>query len=49
MFSEPSPAPVKAALSLKGMMSDAVRPPLTSASAGCRENLAAVMAAFEAT
>ncbi len=48
MFSEPSPAPIKAALSSKGMMSDSVRPPLVVASEACRKNLAAVMAAFEA-
>lgn len=49
MFSEPSPAPVKAALSLKGMMNDVVRPPLVAASAGCRKLLADTLAAYEAT
>ncbi len=49
MFSEPSPAPVKAALSLKGLSSDAVRPPLVAASAACRQLLAAALATFEAT
>jgi 4-hydroxy-tetrahydrodipicolinate synthase len=49
MFSEPSPAPVKAALSLKGMSSDAVRPPLVAASAACRQLLASALSTFEAT
>lgn len=49
MFSEPSPAPVKAALSLKGMMNDVVRPPLAAASASCRKLLADTLAAYEAT
>ncbi len=48
MFSEPSPSPIKAALSLKAMISDSVRPPLLRASEACRQTLTAAMAAFEA-
>lgn len=49
LFSEPSPAPVKAALALKGKMEPTVRPPLIEASARCRAELAEVLAAFEAS
>lgn len=48
LFSEPSPAPVKAALVLRGIIASAsVRPPLLEASAGCRGRLAELMAAYE--
>ncbi|HVJ19456.1 MAG TPA: 4-hydroxy-tetrahydrodipicolinate synthase [Polyangiaceae bacterium] len=49
MFYEPNPAPIKAALAQKGMMSDAVRPPLVAASAACKQELTAALSAFEAT
>jgi len=49
MFSEASPAPVKAALSLKGRMNASVRLPIVEASAECRARLSAVMAEFEAS
>ncbi|HET9959835.1 MAG TPA: 4-hydroxy-tetrahydrodipicolinate synthase [Polyangiaceae bacterium] len=48
LFSEPSPQPIKAALSLKGRMNAAVRLPLVVASDACKERLSAVMSAFEA-
>ena len=49
MFSEASPAPAKAALSLKGRMNASVRLPIVEASAECRARLSAVMAEFEAS
>jgi len=49
MFSEASPAPVKAALALKGRMNPSVRLPLVEASAECRARLSAVLAEFEAS
>jgi 4-hydroxy-tetrahydrodipicolinate synthase len=49
LFSEPSPAPVKAALAARGIFTHRVlRPPLVEASPTCRARLAEVMAAFEA-
>lgn len=49
MFSEASPAPAKAALSLKGQSNASVRLPLVEATAECRARLSAVMAEFEAS
>ncbi|HWZ93424.1 MAG TPA: 4-hydroxy-tetrahydrodipicolinate synthase [Polyangiaceae bacterium] len=49
MFSEASPAPVKAALSLKGRMNASVRLPIVEATAECRARLSAVMAEYEAS
>ncbi|HKO47191.1 MAG TPA: 4-hydroxy-tetrahydrodipicolinate synthase [Polyangiaceae bacterium] len=49
MFSEASPAPVKAALLLKGCMNASVRLPIVEASAECRARLSAAMAEFEAS
>jgi 4-hydroxy-tetrahydrodipicolinate synthase len=49
MFSEASPAPVKAALQLKGRMNASVRLPIVEASAECRARLSAVMAEYEAS
>jgi len=49
MFSEASPAPVKAALALKGRLNASVRLPIVEASAECRARLSAAMAAFEAS
>ena len=49
LFSEPSPSPVKAALTARGIFTHRVlRPPLVEASPTCRGRLAEVMAAFEA-
>lgn len=49
LFVEPNPQPIKAALAMKGRMRASVRPPLIEASAGCRETLASVLAAYEAS
>jgi dihydrodipicolinate synthase/N-acetylneuraminate lyase len=49
MFSEASPAPVKAALALKGRMNSSVRLPIVEASAECRARLSLAMAEFEAS
>ncbi|HEY2406486.1 MAG TPA: 4-hydroxy-tetrahydrodipicolinate synthase [Polyangiaceae bacterium] len=49
LFSEPSPAPTKAALAAKGRMNASVRLPLVEASAECRARLAATLAAYEAS
>lgn len=43
LFSEPSPAPVKAALVLQGKIADEIRPPLYPMSGPGREKLAAAM------
>jgi 4-hydroxy-tetrahydrodipicolinate synthase len=49
LFSEPNPAPVKAALAARGVFAQRVlRPPLVEASPTCRGRLAEAMAAFEA-
>jgi 4-hydroxy-tetrahydrodipicolinate synthase len=42
LTSEPNPAPVKAALAQLGLLHDALRPPMTTASAALRERLAAL-------
>jgi len=47
LFSEPSPAPVKAALQRKGLFATlTVRPPLLEASDACRGRLTEIMAAY---
>jgi 4-hydroxy-tetrahydrodipicolinate synthase len=46
MFLEPNPAPIKAALSMYGKMSDVVRAPLVSASAATRAALRATLEPF---
>lgn len=48
LFSEPSPAPIKAALALKGMMLPTVRLPLVEASAACKEALTRLIQSYEA-
>ncbi len=48
LFSEPSPAPVKAALALKGVVNASVRLPIVEASPECRATLAQLMQAVEA-
>ena len=45
LFSEPNPAPVKAALASLGLISDQLRLPMTAASAECKARLAAVLPA----
>lgn len=47
-FSEPSPAPIKAALALKGAMLPSVRLPIVEATEGCRATLAQLIKAYEA-
>jgi 4-hydroxy-tetrahydrodipicolinate synthase len=49
LFMEPSPAPIKAALSLKRLSEPMVRPPLVPASDTCREELTRVLRQYEAT
>jgi 4-hydroxy-tetrahydrodipicolinate synthase len=49
LFMEPSPAPIKAALHLKGLAEPAVRPPLVPASDRCREELTGALRQYEAT
>lgn len=44
LFAEPNPAPVKAALAQRGLIDDVLRAPMTRASAGLRERLAALAA-----
>jgi 4-hydroxy-tetrahydrodipicolinate synthase len=46
-FSEPSPAPIKAALSLRGIGRPSVRLPMVEASPACRENLTQLMKTYE--
>jgi len=49
LFSEPSPAPVKAALVHRGLFASAeVRPPLVEASPTCKRRLVEMLGAFEA-
>lgn len=48
LFSEPSPAPIKAALAMKGLMQPGVRLPMLEATQACKEALAQVMKAYEA-
>ena len=48
LFSEPSPAPIKAALALKGMMNPSVRLPIVEASDACRAHLAQLIKTYEA-
>lgn len=48
LFSEPSPAPIKAALSFKGLSRTSVRLPLVEATQACKDNLAQLMSRYEA-
>ena len=47
-FTEPSPAPIKAALAAKGLMLPTVRLPIVEATEGCQALLAQLMKSFEA-
>jgi 4-hydroxy-tetrahydrodipicolinate synthase len=47
-FTEPSPAPIKAALAMKGMMHPSVRSPIIEATDACKEHLAQLIKSFEA-
>lgn len=49
LFSEPSPAPIKAALSFKGLSRTTVRLPLVEATQACKDKLAELMKSYEAT
>jgi 4-hydroxy-tetrahydrodipicolinate synthase len=48
LFSEPSPAPIKAALAIKGLSRINVRLPLVEATQACRETLAQLIKSYEA-
>ena len=48
LFSEPNPAPLKAALAMQGVLRDELRLPMTPASDNCRTHLAAALAALDA-
>jgi 4-hydroxy-tetrahydrodipicolinate synthase len=48
LFSEPNPAPLKAALSMQGLMRDELRLPMTPAGTECRGRMAAALEALEA-
>jgi 4-hydroxy-tetrahydrodipicolinate synthase len=48
LFSEPNPAPLKAALAMQGMLRDELRLPMTSATSECRTRVAAALEALEA-
>jgi 4-hydroxy-tetrahydrodipicolinate synthase len=48
LFSEPNPAPIKAALALKGMMQPSVRLPMVEATDECKQNLAQLIKNYEA-
>ena len=47
-FSEPSPAPIKAALAMKGMMEPSVRLPILEATQACKDLLAQLIKSYEA-
>jgi 4-hydroxy-tetrahydrodipicolinate synthase len=49
LFSEPSPAPIKAALAMKGLMQPSVRLPILEATPECKAVLAQLIKAYEAT
>jgi 4-hydroxy-tetrahydrodipicolinate synthase len=48
LFTEPSPAPIKAALALKGLMQPSVRLPILEATPECKAALAQLIKAYEA-
>ena len=48
LFSEPNPAPLKAALAMQGLLRDELRLPMMPASDSCRTQLAAALAALDA-
>jgi 4-hydroxy-tetrahydrodipicolinate synthase len=47
-FMEPSPAPIKAALAIKGLMQPSVRLPILEATPECKAALAQLIKAYEA-
>lgn len=48
LFSEPNPAPLKAALSMQGLLRDELRLPMVPATTACKQQLAAALEALEA-
>jgi 4-hydroxy-tetrahydrodipicolinate synthase len=48
LFSEPNPAPLKAALSMQGLLRDELRLPMVPATMACKEKLAATLEALDA-
>ena len=48
LFTEPSPAPIKAALAMKGMLSPSVRLPIIEATDACKSQLAQLIKSYEA-
>ena len=48
LFAEPSPAPIKAALAMKGLSNESVRLPIVEATAACKANLAQLIKSYEA-
>lgn len=48
LFSEPNPAPLKAALSMQGMLRDELRLPMVPATTACKNLLAAALEALDA-
>ena len=48
LFSEPSPAPIKAALAMKGLCRGSVRLPLVEATQGCKDALGQLIKLYEA-
>jgi 4-hydroxy-tetrahydrodipicolinate synthase len=48
LFSEPSPAPIKAALALRGLVRSSVRLPLVEATDACKATLAGLIKTYEA-
>jgi 4-hydroxy-tetrahydrodipicolinate synthase len=47
LFSEPNPAPLKAALAMQGLLRDELRLPMTQASSECRTRLIEALAALD--
>jgi 4-hydroxy-tetrahydrodipicolinate synthase len=48
LFSEPNPAPLKAALSMQGLLREELRLPMVPVTQACRERLAAALVTLEA-
>ncbi|WP_092277886.1 MULTISPECIES: 4-hydroxy-tetrahydrodipicolinate synthase [unclassified Duganella] len=48
LFSEPNPAPLKAALSMQGLLRDELRLPMVAATTACKGRLAAALEALDA-
>ena len=47
MFSEPNPAPLKAALAMQGLLRDELRLPMTPATNACKARIATVLEALD--